>query len=49
MEDFRNTPLIPISEKLIKDYKDRLEKYHRKGVFLEVRKQSIANIGKNLK
>lgn len=44
LEDFRDTPLIPISEKLIKLHQEKVEKYHRKGVFLEVKKESLLNL-----
>ena len=45
IEEFRNTPLIPISDRQMKDYKDRVEKFHRKGVFLEVKKDSLVSLG----
>lgn len=45
IEEFRNTPLIPISDRQMQDYKDRVEKFHRKGVFLEVRKDSLVSFG----
>lgn len=45
MEEFRHTPLIPISEKAMADYRRRLEEYHRGGLFFEVKKDTLLNYG----
>jgi hypothetical protein len=41
VEDFRHTPVIPISEKDITDNKKRIEDRNRKGYYVEVRKDTI--------
>ena len=43
IEEFRNTPLIPISEKQLNEHKEMLERYHRSGFFFEIKKEAIAN------
>eukprot|EP01017_Pseudomicrothorax_dubius_P042843 TRINITY_DN704_c0_g1_i16.p1 TRINITY_DN704_c0_g1~~TRINITY_DN704_c0_g1_i16.p1 ORF type:complete len:304 (-),score=70.71 TRINITY_DN704_c0_g1_i16:63-974(-) len=41
IEEFRNTPLIPISDKQMSDFQKRLENYHRGQFFFEVKKDTI--------
>ena len=41
VEDFRHTPLIPISEKEMKKYRDEVEARNRKGYYVEIRKETI--------
>ncbi len=43
VEEFRHTPLIPISEKRMAEHKEKLEAYHRGGLYFEVKKETIAN------
>ena len=45
VEDFRHTPLIPISDKLIQAHKDKVERFHRAGVYFEVKKETLFNLG----
>jgi len=42
VEDFRHTPLIPVSEKDLLKYKDSVEQKNRKGYYVEIRKDTIA-------
>ena len=39
VEEFRHTPLIPISDRQMKDFNERVEMYHRKGFFFEIKKE----------
>jgi hypothetical protein len=41
VEEFRHTPVIPISEKDLADYKKKVEEANRKGWYLEIRKDKI--------
>ena len=41
VEEFRHTPVIPISEKDIKMYQDKMEARHRYGMFVEIKKDTI--------
>jgi len=43
IEEFRHTPLIPISEKIMEEHKKKLEEYHRGGLYFEVKKETVAN------
>ncbi len=45
IEEFRHTPVIPISEKDLKDYKKKIEDKNRMGVFFEVKKQTLYYYG----
>jgi len=45
IEEFRNTPLIPISDQMMQQHKERVEKYHRSGVYFEIKKESFLNMG----
>ena len=37
IKDFRHTPLIPISERAVKEHRDMLEEYHRKQFMFEIK------------
>ncbi len=41
IEEFRHTPLIPISEKELADYKAEVEARNRKGYFVEIKKDTL--------
>lgn len=41
MEEFRHTPLIPISEKDLFKHRQEIEQRNRKGYFVEIRKDTI--------
>ena len=41
VEDFRHTPIIPISEKDILANKKKIEERNRKGYYVEVKKETI--------
>ena len=41
VEEFRNTPIIPISEKELFKYKQDVEAKNRKGYYVEIRKDTI--------
>ena len=41
VEDFRHTPIIPISEKDILANKKKIEDRNRKGYYVEIRKDTI--------
>lgn len=41
VEDFRHTPLIPISEKDLADHKRKIEERNRKGYYVEIKKDTI--------
>ena len=41
MEEFRNTPIIPISERDLLKYKQEVEQKNRKGYYVEIRKDTI--------
>ena len=43
MEEFRNTPIIPIAESTMKEHKERLEEYHRRQMVFEVSTESIVS------
>ncbi len=45
VEEFRHTPVIPIPEKDIKEYKKKIEEKNRMGVYLEVKKQTVYYYG----
>jgi len=45
IEEFRNTPLIPISDRQMREHKEMLERYHRSAFMFEVKKETIANYG----
>ena len=41
MEEFRHTPLIPISEKDLLIHKGKIEERNRKGYYVEIRKDTM--------
>lgn len=41
MEEFRHTPLIPISERELMKHKEDIEQRNRKGYYVEIRKDTI--------
>ena len=41
MEEFRNTPVIPISEKDLADHRRKVEEANRKGYYVEIKKDTI--------
>lgn len=41
VEDFRHTPLIPISEKDMTEYKKKIEERNRRGYYVEIKKDTI--------
>lgn len=41
MEEFRHTPIIPISENLLKENQRKIEEKNRKGYFVEIKKDTI--------
>lgn len=41
VEDFRHTPIIPISEKDIMDNKRKIAERNRKGYYVEIKKDTI--------
>ena len=41
VEEFRHTPVIPISEKDLADYKKKVEEANRRGYTFELKKDSI--------
>ncbi len=43
IEEFRNTPLIPVSDRLMKEHKEMLERYHRSAFMFEIKRETIAN------
>lgn len=43
VEDFRHTPIIPISDRQMKEFQDKVKAYHRKGFYFEIKKDSIYN------
>lgn len=41
VEDFRHTPIIPISERDIMEHKRKIEERNRKGYYVEIKKDTI--------
>ena len=41
VEDFRHTPIIPISERDIIEHKKKIEEKNRKGYYVEIKKDTI--------
>jgi len=41
VEEFRHTPIIPISEKDLADHKRKVEEANRKGYYVEIKKDTI--------
>ena len=48
VEEFRHTPIIPISEKELADYKKKIDERNRKGYYVEIKKDTIYFYGKLL-
>ena len=46
MEEFRHTPIIPISKKDLADHKRKVEEANRKGYYVEIKKDTIYFYGK---
>jgi hypothetical protein len=45
IEEFRHTPIVPISEKEIREYQKKVEEKRRTGVYFEVKKQTVYYYG----
>ena len=45
IEEFRHTPVVPISEKDLKEYKKKIEEKSRMGVYFEIKKQTLYYYG----
>lgn len=41
VEEFRHTPLIPISDKMMREWNEKVQAYHRKGMYLEITKEQV--------
>jgi hypothetical protein len=41
VEEFRHTPIVPISEKELEDYKQKIAAANRKGYYVEIKKDTI--------
>ena len=41
IEEFRHTPVVPISEKDLSNYKKKIQEKNRKGVYFEIKKQTL--------
>ena len=41
VDEFRHTPIIPISEKDLKDHKEKIAAANRKGYYVEIKKDTI--------
>ena len=41
VEEFRHTPIIPLSEKDMMDYRKKIEERNRKGYYVEIKKDTI--------
>jgi hypothetical protein len=48
VEEFRHTPIIPISEKDLADHKRKVEEANRKGYYVEIKKDTIYFYSKNI-
>lgn len=48
VEEFRHTPIIPISEKELKEHKEKIAAANRKGYYVEIKKDTIYYYGKRL-
>ena len=42
IEEFRHTPLIPVSDRLLKEFSDKIDRHHRSALYFEVGADSIA-------
>jgi hypothetical protein len=41
VEEFRHTPMIPISDKEMMDHRRKVEEANRKGYYVEIKKDTI--------
>ena len=41
VEEFRHTPIIPLSEKELADHRKKIEEKNRKGYYVEIKKDTI--------
>ncbi len=41
VDEFRHTPIIPISEKDLADHKKKVDEANRKGYYVEIKKDTI--------
>lgn len=41
VEEFRHTPVIPITEKDLADHRKKVEEANRKGYYVEIKKDTI--------
>jgi hypothetical protein len=41
VEEFRHTPIIPISEKDLLDYKKKVDEKNRRGYYVEIKQDTI--------
>jgi hypothetical protein len=41
VEEFRHTPVIPISEKDLADHRKKIEERNRKGYYVEIKKDTL--------
>jgi len=46
IEEFRHTPIVPISEKELADYQKKVDEANRKGYYVEIKKDTIYYYGK---
>jgi len=45
IEDFRNTPLIPVSDAEMRRHNEKVAEYHRSIFYFEVKKETVFNYG----
>jgi hypothetical protein len=51
IDEFRHTPLIPINEKDLAEYKKKVDEKNRKGYYVEIKKDTLyfyCNLLRNL-
>ena len=41
VEDFRHTPIIPVTDKDLADYKKSVDERNRKGYYVEIKKDTL--------
>jgi len=46
VEDFRHTPVIPVSERDLAMYKKQVDEANRKGYYVEIKKDTLYFYGK---
>ena len=47
IEEFRHTPIIPISDKDLREHKKKIDEANRKGYYVEIKKDTIYFYGNN--